>query len=469
MIIDLTRCPPRSSPSAPPGVPRRRPRGEGTQRERRPGAWEVRVPTDTDPATGRTRHLSVTVHGTEADATAARIRLLAAGHPVTPPPHRVSVGYLLEAWLAADHPWKPSTYVGYGANARALSRDPIALRPAAALAPHEIRHRLAAWQTAGDSDAVVAARFRVLRACLTWAYNERLLDTHPLRMMRGPHRSPPRQALTSEEIRALLLTAEFRVFEAHANLPPAPTTAALDGPDLRGGPSVTPRTAAAVARSAAWRRLRVAEQGLLLVRLAADSGARRGELAALRFDDLTGRRLHIQRAVSAGQLTTPKSGYGRTLTLGADTAALWRRLHDEWAIRVGDARDTAQEVNAVDQIEARLGPWVFSADASHHRRLGAGALGHRFDDIRDAAGVPTATLHRLRHSVATFLVSQGKILEAQDRLGHGDASTTLREYSHALPGRDEVVADAINEFLDLAKDSTGDIGSRTTWHVERDS
>lgn len=116
-------------------VPSRRPRGEGTQRERRPGVWEVRVPADNDPVTGRTRHLSVTVHGTEADATATRIRLLATGRPVTPPPDRVPVGYLLQAWLAADHPWKPSTYVGYGSNARALSLDPVALRPAAALSP----------------------------------------------------------------------------------------------------------------------------------------------------------------------------------------------------------------------------------------------------------------------------------------------------------------------------------------------
>ncbi|WGY01826.1 hypothetical protein QI633_25245 [Nocardioides sp. QY071] len=151
---------------------------------------------------------------------------------------------LLEAWLAADHPWKPSTYVGYGANARALARDPVAQRPAAALSPHEIRHRLAAWQAAGASDAVVAPRFRVLRACLTWAYNERLLDTHPLRMMRGPLPTPPRQALTGEEIRALLLTAETRVREAHANLPWAVREADADWPVAPATPRLAVRTPA---------------------------------------------------------------------------------------------------------------------------------------------------------------------------------------------------------------------------------
>lgn len=86
------------------------------------------------PGHRRTRHLSVTVHGTEVDATATRIRLLATGRPVTPPPDRVTVGYLLHAWLAADRPWKPSTYVGYTSNARALSRDPP--RPAARCRPY---------------------------------------------------------------------------------------------------------------------------------------------------------------------------------------------------------------------------------------------------------------------------------------------------------------------------------------------
>jgi integrase len=84
----------------------------------------------------------------------------------------------------------------------------------------------------------------------------------------------------------------------------------------------------------------------------------------------------------------------------------------------------------------------------HHRRLTAGALNHRFQRLRDEVGVPKATLHRLRHSVATFLVARGQILQAQARLGHRDAATTLREYAHALPLTDQNVADAIDRHLD---------------------
>jgi hypothetical protein len=108
---------------------RRGPRGEGTQRERRPGVWEVRVPTAPVPGAGRSRHVSVTVYGTDADAAAERARLLARhrDHPATDgsepvlPPERVTVGQLLAAWLAADHPWKPSTLTGYRSVSRACS------------------------------------------------------------------------------------------------------------------------------------------------------------------------------------------------------------------------------------------------------------------------------------------------------------------------------------------------------------
>ena len=59
-------------------------------------------------------------------------------------------------------------------------------------------------------------------------------------------------------------------------------------------------------------------------------------------------------------------------------------------------------------------------------------------------------MHRLRHSVATFLVGRGELLRAQQRLGHRDPSTTLRNYAHAMPLEDETVADDIDELLGAA-------------------
>ena len=67
--------------------------------------------------------------------------------------------------------------------------------------------------------------------------------------------------------------------------------------------------------------------------------------------------------------------------------------------------------------------------------------------IRDS---PQASLHRFRHSVATQLVGEGKILKAQARLGHRDPATTLRHYAHATPLDDLDIADEIDQRLNTS-------------------
>jgi integrase len=61
--------------------------------------------------------------------------------------------------------------------------------------------------------------------------------------------------------------------------------------------------------------------------------------------------------------------------------------------------------------------------------------------------VANPALHRLRHGIATHLVSQGKLLKAQARLGHRDQSTTLRHYSHAVALDDDDIADELDQLL----------------------
>ena len=71
---------------------------------------------------------------------------------------------------------------------------------------------------------------------------------------------------------------------------------------------------------------------------------------------------------------------------------------------------------------------------------------------REAAGHPDATLHRLRHTVGTYLVAQGKIMQAGSRLRHRDLATTLRTYAHALPLNDQDVADYLADLYGLTDD-----------------
>ena len=286
----------------------RRPRGTGSLRQRRPGVFELRIAIGVDPVTHRTRQRSITVHGSRAEAETLLAGLLTADRPAVshPPGPLLTLAELLGAWVEADHPWKPSTLVGYRSVARFLRADALGARRAQQLLPADIRAAVQRWRDDGASDAVVAGRFRVLRAAISWAYGERLIERHPLHTMRGPSRPVPRRPLTDDQVRALLAAAESALLEAVAN---------------------------DTGRRAATAHRHRCELDLLLVRLAADTGARRGELAALRLGDLRGRVLHLERADSAGQLTTPKSGQGRTLTVGLGTATLWHNLTEEWADR----------------------------------------------------------------------------------------------------------------------------------------
>ena len=262
---------------------------------------------------------------------------------------------------------------------------------------------MAAWSSAGASVAVVSGRFRVLRSAIGWAHVERVIDVNPLSGMRGPQRPGTRLHLSTDEVLRLLEAADALVASAE------------------------PRDA---------KRRHKAEQIRLLVRLAADSGARRGELVALRFDDLDGRVLSIERGVSADVLGPTKTGRTRRLTLGRQTVELWGSSAECWVGRLPEG--------------VALGPWLFSPAVDHQVRLTAGALGHWFAQLARMAEVEGASLHRLRHSVATFLVGRGELLRAQQRLGHRDPSTTLRNYAHAMPLEDETVADDIDELLSSA-------------------
>ena len=115
-------------------------------------------------------------------------------------------------------------------------------------------------------------------------------------------------------------------------------------------------------RSSGAAGLHRAEQTLLLARLAADSGARRGELAALQFGDLDGDVLTIARGTSNEVVGPTKTGRIRRLTLGPTTTKLWLDIVSQWRHRreVGD----------------RFGPWLFSAAPDHTTRLTTSCLGH---------------------------------------------------------------------------------------------
>ena len=386
-------------------------RGTGSIRERTPGVWEIRVVVGFDPIRARSLQRSFTIRGDAEQAEHSRqqlvedfgvSRVLFSGEAAG-----LTVDDLLYEWLTAPHLWKRATVVSHVSVARRLLDDPLGRRRLVLLTQSDVIAAICRWQTTGVSVPTISGPWLVLRSAISWAVAGGLLRSNPLAGMRGPARPQPRRHHTTGEVRQLLTLASSNAIRASTALDADPDSALL--------------------RRVAFS----ADQDLLLVRLAADSGARRREIAVLRLGDLDGRILTIQRGLSQGELSSTKSNRTRRLTLGATTTAMINNHFAAWQQRG----------------PAPTADWLFAPNPTRNTHITADALSHKFRRLGQAAGVTNPALHRIRHGVATRLVDQGKLLKAQARLGHRDPSTTLRHYSHTTTLDDLDVADELDELL----------------------
>jgi len=348
--------------------------GRGSLRECRPGVFEIRIAVGIDPVSGRTVQRSFWFHGALEDAEERRSELaaeFAEYRAVRRAAPFLAVGELLERWMAAHHDWRPSTWSSARSIVKALTADAIADRRVSSLRPESIRQAMARWMEAGASVSVVSGRFQVLRSSIGWAQSESIIERNPIRDMRGPPRLGTRMHVPVGDVATLMEMAE-KLAERAAG--------ALDG------------------TVSSLHALHKAEQAQLVVRPAADSGARRGELAALRCGDLDGRVLTIERGGSGEEVGPTKTRQVRRLTLGRRTIELWRVNEAAWRRRAAGNNE--------------FGEWRFSRDVDHDRRLTTSGLGPWFAELRDEAGLEGVSLHRLRHTVATYLVGRRDLLQA---------------------------------------------------------
>jgi integrase len=167
-----------------------------------------------------------------------------------------------------------------------------------------------------------------------------------------------------------------------------------------------------------------------LVLLGVATGARLGELLALRWTDVDldegTARIGASRRVVAKRMEVkaPKTEAGtRTVALGPATVAALRRLRAEQAGRrlvLGGAYDAAADLV------------ICKPDGRPYRPDSASTM---FRAFADKAGLPkTVHIHTLRHSAASFLAAAG--VPASDiaaQLGHADGGAlALRVYVHPL-------------------------------------
>ncbi len=178
-----------------------------------------------------------------------------------------------------------------------------------------------------------------------------------------------------------------------------------------------------------------------LWRLAATTGMRRGELLGLtwRTLDLDGARLSVEQQLiptrGGASFGPPKSARSRrTIALDPETVDALRRHRDAQVLERDFAGDAYEDHDSVfaDKLGAPIHPQTLS-DA--------------FTRQRDRVGIPTGTLHTLRHTAATLALTDGVPVHiVAARLGD-DPKTTLATYAHLLPSSDEVAAERIAAAL----------------------
>ncbi len=171
--------------------------------------------------------------------------------------------------------------------------------------------------------------------------------------------------------------------------------------------------------------------------LLAMTGARRGEIAGLRWVDvdLEGARITIRQALlSVGRdvyISSPKSYRGRTVDLDRDTVEQLR-AHRERQLRekaafYGDWEDSGYVFTKKD------------GSPLHPR-----TLSQAFVWLVQNSNLPRIRLHDLRHTHASIAVKAGvPIGVVSERLGHASPEFTLHRYSHVMPGMQREAADTI--------------------------
>ncbi len=166
---------------------------------------------------------------------------------------------------------------------------------------------------------------------------------------------------------------------------------------------------------------------------ALQTGMRMGELVALRYDRINwrGGYIVVDRAWVRGQITTPKNGKRRTVTISRDLRAVlylrWRQHRTSELVFPSDA------ATHLDSHNFRNKPWT--------RLLRAAELDYRKP-------------HAMRHTHDSLLLQAGKSpVKVAEESGRTVAET-MKTYAHFLPGGNRDEAETLAGILNGTNTTT---------------
>jgi integrase len=182
------------------------------------------------------------------------------------------------------------------------------------------------------------------------------------------------------------------------------------------------------------------------IRFAGASGARRGEVCALRADDFDGSGVTIVRSIGQvgreWHVKDTKTHQGRRISLDPATLLL-----------VGAQQLRQAERAQRAEVEVVANPYIFSDELDASGPWHPDRISQRWRRIRAKHGLDGVRLHDLRHAVATDLLTAGvDVRTVAGRLGHANAATTLKVYAQWSPQRDVDAAAILGARLDEDED-----------------
>jgi integrase len=384
----------------------RQSRRRGSILPRGSGAWYVRVSLGTD-ATGKQIRLGKIVHGTKRDADRCLTELLKRrddGVPVAYSQQRL--GEWIEEWLTT---WRNNiserTRGDYQRIFRRYLRNELLSRKLSRLAPEEIQDLVNELSRRGLSPRTVRMLHGGLRACLNTA----------LRLGKVPRNVATLVDLPARGHR------ELRCFTPD------------EGQQFLEAAEADQRARDAVGNDqASFSALFIT---LLL------TGLRPGEALALKWSDLDGSYLRVQRALTTGSkneklIASTKTGRSRVLPLGERalrTLQQHRVRQAKWKLKLGGLYQDRGLIFA-NETGGLL-------DAQN-------IVNRHYKPLLKRAGLPAIRLYDLRHSHATLLMAAGEHPKVvQERLGHSTITLTLDTYTHVVPGMQELASSRLDALL----------------------
>lgn len=358
---------------------------------RRGGSWQLRVYADG-------KIITRTVKGSYRDAERALARLVVEvdeGRMV--PTKGRTVATLARAWLEARSPdWSPKVAHEY---ARWVERELLpnmGKTPLSRFRAEDIDRYYASLRRRGNSPATIARKHNMMTSMLGQAVRWGWIGVNPA---------------------------------GRATRPAVPPV------------KITPPDPAKVSGLLAW----LAETDpsmFVFVLLAADTGARRGQLLPLRWPDLDleERTVSFMKTQGVSGDIRPLSrtkGRARTIPLGAQT------------VRTLSAHQTAMRERALAfGVRLAKNAFVFSDDPACRTSWPVPTFQNRYARLRRRAGAGEVNFHQLRHYVATQLIAAGvDVRTVADRLGHARTSTTVDMYTAPVSELGRTAADLLERIL----------------------